>query len=57
LFSDSHPYQYAILDRDAKFGAEIGELLKANISLRQPTGPATSTDHMEPMTVFPHMKF
>ncbi len=30
VYSDSHPYQYAILDRDAKFGADVIEFLKAS---------------------------
>lgn len=30
VFSDSHPYRYAILDRDAKFGTDVIELMKAS---------------------------
>ena len=30
VYTDSHPYQYAILDRDAKFGTEVVELLRAS---------------------------
>jgi transposase InsO family protein len=41
VFSDSHPYQYAILDRDAKFGPEVVELLKASGIKPKRTSPSS----------------
>ena len=41
VFSDSHPYQYAILDRDAKFGTEVVELLKASGIKPKRTSPSS----------------
>jgi transposase InsO family protein len=40
-YSDSHPYQYAILDRDAKFGTDVIELLKASSIEPKHTSPSS----------------
>jgi len=41
VYSDSHPYQYAILDRDAKFGTDVIEFLKASSIKPKHTSPSS----------------
>ena len=40
-FSESNPYHYVILDRDAKFGTEVLEILKASGMKLKRTSPAS----------------
>jgi transposase InsO family protein len=40
-FSESNPYHYVILDRDAKFGTEVHEILKASGMNLKRTSPAS----------------
>ena len=40
-FSESNPYHYVILDRDAKFGTEVLEILKASGMRLRRTSPAS----------------
>ena len=46
-YSDSHPYQYAILDRDAKFGTDVIELLKASSIKPKQIKPRSSWNRNE----------
>ena len=41
VFSDSHTYRYAILDRDAKFGTDVFDLLKASGIKPKRTSPSS----------------
>jgi len=41
VFSDSHSYRYAILDRDAKFGMDVFDLLNASGIKPKRTSPSS----------------